>query len=52
MFSHLLHDILAGRGGGRGRGGARGGGGGVRAVKTGAIQDYQGSKVTFDNDSD
>ena len=34
-----------------GRGGARGGGGGVRAAKTGAIQDYKGSKVMF-NDSD
>ena len=38
--------------GGRGRGGGRGGAGGPRAVKTGAIQDYQGNKMTFGDDSD
>lgn len=51
-FVTLLWHYVTGRGGGRGRGGARGGGGGVRAAKTGAIQDYKGSKVTFDDDSD
>ena len=62
----LSHCLRTGRGGGGwsggggggwsggrgGRGGGRGGGGGPRAAKTGAIQDFKGSKVTFDNDSD
>lgn len=44
--------VISGGRGGRGRGGGRGGAGGPRAVKTGAIQDYKGSKVTFGDDSD
>merc|ERR1712048_163513 len=43
-----------GRGGGRGRGGDRGGNGrgGAIAANKGTIQNFEGSKLTFDNDSD
>merc|ERR1712048_1108049 len=53
-----------GRGGGRGRGGDRGGRGrggrggrgngrgGAIAANKGTIQNFEGSKLTFDNDSD
>jgi hypothetical protein len=52
FYIRFCYPIPGGRGG-RGRGGGRGGGpGGPRAVKTGAIQDYQGNKMTFGNDSD
>ena len=53
ITSGIIMVFSGGRGGrGFGRGGGRGGFGGVRAVKTGAIQDYQGNKVTFGDDSD
>ena len=50
-FINFNCPVTGGRGG-RGRGGGRGGVSGVRAAKTGAIQDYQGSKMTFGDDSD
>ena len=53
ITSGIIIVFSGGRGGrGFGRGGGRGGFGGARAAKTGAIQDYQGNKVTFGDDSD